>query len=71
MPRAADAVARLDDAVVVDPGLVEADGDPDAGETGADDQDFVLGCVRGYLTMVRALRCRADLIADVAAAAGA
>ena len=45
MPRAAEAVARLDDHVVVDAGLVELDRRADAGEAGADDQDLVVGNV--------------------------
>ena len=43
MPGAADAVARLEQDGVVDPGLVELDGGADAGEPGADDRDFVIG----------------------------
>jgi hypothetical protein len=54
VPGAAERIAGLDYPVVMDSGLVEADGDPDAGETGTDDQDFVLGRTRGDLVMVRA-----------------
>ena len=47
MPGAAECVAGLDDQVVVDPGLVQADCNTDPGETGTDDQDFVIGRARG------------------------
>ncbi len=43
MPGSPDAAALLDDQVVVDPGLSQLDRDPDAGESGADHDDLVVG----------------------------
>jgi hypothetical protein len=42
LPRPAERVARLDDPVVADPRLREADRHADAGEAGPDDEDLVV-----------------------------
>jgi hypothetical protein len=52
-PGAAEGVAGLDDLVVADPRLVEVDRSADAGEAGADDQDFVVKFGAGDARILR------------------
>jgi hypothetical protein len=55
VPGPTERVAGLDDQVVVNPGLVEADSDADPGEAGTDDQDFVVGHACSDVPIVQSL----------------
>ena len=63
MPGAADAVAGLDDEVVVESFLIELDGGADAREPSADDQAVVVGPIAAHHYLHRGL-IRRSVVTD-------
>ena len=67
VPGAADAVAGLDDQVVVESFLIELDGGADAREPGADDQAVVVGPIAAHCCKAAFSAARPRLVASAAA----